>query len=74
MVDVAAHRESNRRHYQNKVKQDVDLMEVRRQTALAYYYTVIRPLKEQKTVKKVKIKEPVRTLFIENKKVLLFFG
>ena len=53
-------------------------MEVRRVTALRYYHEKVapfRPLKEAKSVKKVmeKEKEPVRTLFIENKKVLLFF-
>jgi len=51
-------------------------MEIRRRNALRYYHEKIapfRPLKEPKKVKKVKIKEPIRILSIENKHVIICF-
>ena len=75
MVHVAAHRISNKKHYETAVRTNIELMEVRRKTALAYYYRMIKPFKENKQpkVKKVKNEVNVRTLCIENKKGCLFF-
>jgi len=73
MVDAAAHREANRRHYQSSVKTNIELMNTRRITALRYYHEKVAPLKGPKKVKIKKEKQKVRILSIENKTVFLFF-
>jgi hypothetical protein len=76
MVDaIQKHRESNRLHYQRSIKNNIELMEIRRMTALAYYYMKVQPLKDNKQPKpkKVKRKVKVRVLSIEKKTVFIFF-
>jgi len=55
MVDATAHRESNRKHYQNSVKTNMELMNIRRMNALAYYYKKVQPFREKKQPKPKKV-------------------
>ena len=66
MVDAPAHRESNRKHYKNSVKTNMELMNIRRMNALAYYYKKVQPFRGEKKQPKPKKVKPFRG---ENKQV-----
>lgn len=69
MTSPESHKKSNNKHYHSKVKNNPELMYIRSQRSLKYYYEKIKPFKEEiYKVKAFKEKpEKVRT-FKEEKK------